>query len=68
MVKVGEHSGELGGMLGHVAAYAVERHRQLQRRVVALIEPISILVIGLVLAIIMVGVVLAMASLTEIKL
>lgn len=68
MVKVGEHSGELGAMLGHVAAYAVERHRQLQRRVVALIEPVSILVIGLVLAIIMVGVVLAMASLTEIKL
>ncbi len=68
MVKVGEHSGELGAMLGHVSAYAVERHRQLQRRVVALIEPISILVIGLALAVIMVGVVLAMASLTEIKL
>ena len=67
MIKVGEHSGELGAMLSHVAAYSAERHRQLQRRVVALIEPVSILVIGLSLAVIMVGVVLAMASLTEIK-
>ena len=40
----------------------------LQQRVVALIEPISILVIGLVLGVVMVGVVLSMTSLTEIKL
>lgn len=68
MLKVGEHSGELGEMLGHVSKHVTEQHRRLQRRAVALIEPISILVIGIVLAIIMVGVVLAMASLTDIKL
>jgi len=68
MLKVGEHSGELGQMLGHVAAATAERHRLLQQRVVALIEPVSILVIGLVMGVIMVGVVLAMTSLTEIKL
>lgn len=68
MVKVGEHSGEVGAMLGHVAKYVAEQHHRLQRRLLALIEPVSILVIGLVLAVIMVGVVLAMASLTEIKL
>ena len=35
---------------------------------VALIEPVSILFIGLVIGFIMVGVVLAMTSLTEVKL
>lgn len=68
MLKVGEKSGELGSMLGYVSAYTAERHRVLQRRLVSLIEPVSILVIGVVLGIIMVGVVLAMTSLTEVKL
>lgn len=68
MLKVGEKSGELGSMLGYISAYTADRHRLLQRRVVSLIEPVSILVIGLVLGVIMVGVVLAMTSLTEVKL
>ena len=68
MLKVGEKSGQLGTMLGYVAGYTADKHRGLQRRLVALIEPISILVIGLALGVIMVGVVLAMTSLTEIKL
>ena len=68
MLKVGEKSGQLGAMLEHVASYAADKHRALQRGIVALIEPISILVIGIVLGIIMVGVVMAMTSLTEIKL
>lgn len=68
MLKVGEKSGDLAGMLGHISAHAAERHRALQRRLVALIEPVSILVIGLVIGVIMVGVVLAMTSLTEVKL
>ena len=53
---------------GHIAAHAAERHRALQRRLVALIEPVSILFIGLVIGFIMVGVVLAMTSLTDVKL
>ncbi len=68
MLKVGEKSGDMAAMLGHIAAHAAERHRALQRRLVALIEPVSILVIGLVIGFIMVGVVLAMTSLTEVKL
>jgi len=68
MLKVGEKSGQLGTMLGYVAGYTADKHRGLQRRLVALIEPVSILVIGLALGVIMVGVVLAMTSLTEIKL
>ena len=68
MLKVGEKSGQLGAMLSYVARYTADKHRTLQRRIVALIEPISILVIGLALGVIMVGVVMAMTSLTEIKL
>ena len=68
MLKVGEKSGQLATMLEHVAAHTAEKHRSMQRRLVALIEPISILVIGLSLGVIMAGVVLAMTSLTEIKL
>jgi len=68
MLKVGEKSGQLGTMLGYISAYTADRHRLLQRRLVSLIEPVSILVIGLVLGVIMVGVVLAMTSLTEVKL
>lgn len=68
MLKVGEKSGQLGSMLGYVAEYTIDKHRALQRKLVALIEPVSILVIGLSLGVIMVGVVMAMTSLTEIKL
>lgn len=67
MLKVGEKSGDLGGMLAFVAAHAAEHHRSIQRRLVSLIEPISILVIGSVLGVIMVGVVLAMTSLTDVN-
>lgn len=68
MLKVGEKSGQLDSMLGYISTYSSDRHRMLQKRLVSLIEPISILVIGLVLGIVMVGVVLAMTSLTEVKL
>jgi len=68
MLKVGEKTGDLATMLGHVASHAAQRHRALQRRMLSLIEPVSILVIGVVIGIIMVGVVLAMTSLTEVKL
>lgn len=68
MLKVGEKTGDLAAMLGHISSHSSDRHQAMQRRLVALIEPISILIIGLVIGIIMVGVVLAMTSLTEVKL
>ncbi|QDQ27248.1 type II secretion system F family protein [Chitinimonas arctica] len=68
MVKVGEQSGELASMLQHVAQYWGDKNQSLQRRVVSLIEPASILLLGLVIGFVMVGVVMAMASLTEVKL
>jgi general secretion pathway protein F len=68
MLKVGEKSGALGSMLGFVSAQAAEFHKTVQRRLVALIEPVSILAIGASLGVIMVGIVLAMTSLTSVKL
>ncbi|MDR1647331.1 MAG: type II secretion system F family protein [Zoogloeaceae bacterium] len=68
MLKVGEKSGALGSMLGFVSTQAAEFHKTVQRRLVALIEPISILAIGASLGVIMVGIVLAMTSLTSVKL
>jgi general secretion pathway protein F len=68
MVKVGERSGELGAMLGHVANYWQDRSRTLQRRLVALIEPASIVMLGAVIGVVMVAIILAITSLTEVKL
>jgi general secretion pathway protein F len=68
MLKVGEHSGEIGKMLTHVSGYWLERHRSMQKRLVALIEPLSIVVIGGVIGVVMVAVILAITSLTEVKL
>jgi general secretion pathway protein F len=67
MVRVGEQSGELGPMLQHVADYWSEKNQSMQRRVVSLIEPAAILALGVVIGFVMVGVVLAMASLSEVK-
>ena len=67
MLRVGEKSGELPLMMFHVAESSAARYRAIQRKVVSLMEPLSILAIGLILGTIMIGVVLAMTSLTEIK-
>ncbi|MGC3962585.1 MAG: type II secretion system F family protein [Rhodocyclaceae bacterium] len=67
MVRVGEQSGELGPMLEHVAHYWNDKNQSMQRRVVSLIEPASILCLGAVIGFVMVGVVLAMASLSDVK-
>jgi general secretion pathway protein F len=65
---VGERSGELGTMLGYVANYWLDRNRNMQKRLVSLIEPFSILFLGLVIGVVMVGVIMAITSLTQVKL
>lgn len=67
MVRVGERTGQLGQMMGHVAAYSLEANRSTRRRLVALIEPAAILVLGGIIALVVVGVVLALTSLSEVK-
>jgi len=67
MVRVGERTGQLGPMMGHVAAYTLEQNRRQRRRLVALIEPAAILVLGGIIGLIIVGVVLALTSLSDVK-
>lgn len=67
MVRVGERTGQLGQMMGHVAAYTLEQNRRQRRQLVALIEPAAIVVLGGIIALIIVGVVLALTSLSEVK-
>lgn len=67
MVRVGERTGQLGSMMGHVASYALEQNRRQRKRLVALIEPTAIIVLGGIIALIIVGVVLALTSLSDVK-
>lgn len=67
MVRVGERTGQLGQMMSHVASYSLEANRSSRRRLVALIEPAAILVLGGIIALVVVGVVLALTSLSEVK-
>ena len=68
LVKVGERSGELPRMLGTLGAIETEAARTLQKRALALIEPIAILVIGAVIGVIMVAVMMAITSLNTVAL
>jgi len=67
MVRVGERTGQLGEMMSHVATYTLEQNRRQRRRLVALIEPAAILLLGGIIALVIVGVVLALTSLSEVK-
>jgi general secretion pathway protein F len=67
MLRVGEKSGAVTKMMRYIATNSADQHRTIQRRVISLMEPASIIVIGIALGTIMIGVVLAMTSLTEIK-
>lgn len=68
LVRVGERSGELPRMLGTLGAMETEAARTLQKRVLALIEPAAILVIGGVIGFIMVAVMMAITSLNTVAL
>jgi general secretion pathway protein F len=64
-VRVGERSGELARMLQTVATMHQNAGRLRMKRFLALLEPAAILVIGGVVAIIMVSIVLAITSLSN---
>lgn len=62
LVRVGERSGELPRMLMALGQAETERARTLQRRVLVLVEPVAILLIGGVIGFIMVAVMMAITS------
>lgn len=62
LIRVGERSGELPAMLLSLARLYEEAGRQRLKRLLVLIEPLAILVIGAVIGTIIMGVVLAITS------
>lgn len=62
LVRVGERSGELPAMLKSLARLYEEAGRQRLKRLLVLIEPVAILVIGVVIGVIIMGVMLAITS------
>lgn len=68
LIRVGERSGELPRMLAQLGSMHTQAARQQMRRLLTLIEPLAILLIGAVIGVIMVAVVLAITSLNSAKL
>lgn len=67
LIRVGERTGELPRMLAQLGAMHTQTAREQMRRLLTLIEPLAILVIGAVIGVIMVAVVLAVTSLNTAK-
>lgn len=68
LIRVGERAGELPRMLAQLGSMHTQAARQQMRRLLTLIEPLAILLIGAVIGVIMVAVVLAITSLNTAKL
>ncbi len=63
LLRVGERAGELPRMLQQLGRLQTEAARQQMQRLLTLIEPLAIVLIGSVIGVIMVGVVMAVTSL-----
>jgi len=68
LIRAGEKSGALPRMLRSLAKLLEESGRLRMKRVLLLIEPIAILVIGAVIGVIITGVILAITSVNQISL
>jgi general secretion pathway protein F len=68
LVKVGERSGDLPGMLRSLATLYIESGRNRMKAFLALLEPVAILSIGGVIGLIMTGIILAITSVNDIAL
>ncbi len=65
MIKVGEETGKLDQMLGKAASAYERRLREKVKRFIGLLEPVLILSMGLVIGFIVISVLLAVLSLTD---
>ena len=68
LVRVGEQSGQLAEMMRALATLYEENSARRMKRVLTLMEPVAILLIGAVLGAIMIGVILAMVTINEVPL
>lgn len=68
LIRVGEQTGELAPMLRSLAKLYDESSRTRMKQVLALIEPLAILIIGAVIGVIILGIILAITSVNEVGL
>lgn len=68
LIRVGEKSGKLDEMLAALATLYAEQGRQRMKKLLLLIEPVAILVIGLFIGTIIIGIILAITSANDIPL
>jgi general secretion pathway protein F len=66
MLRAGERSGQLALVFGQLADLEERTVRERVRRFVALLEPVAILVIGALIGTLMVGIMLAVTSLSSV--
>jgi general secretion pathway protein F len=66
LIRVGEQSGELGGMLRSLAAIEDQVSQERKKRFLTLLEPACIIVIGSVIAFVMYAVISALMSLSAV--
>lgn len=65
LVMIGEESGQLESMLGKAAATYEARVEQKLKRLLTLLEPVLILGLGAVIALVIVSILMAMLGLNE---
>ncbi|MEM6484055.1 MAG: type II secretion system F family protein [Pseudomonadota bacterium] len=68
LVRVGEKTGRLPQMMRSVANICEENRKNRTTQLLALIEPVAILVIGLVIGVLILGVILAITSVNDVAL
>jgi len=68
LIRVGERSGRLAEMLKSAAAFAEQKGRDRIKRVMALLEPAAIVVIGVVIGAIVISLFTAIASINNVRL
>ncbi|MGK0440268.1 MAG: general secretion pathway protein F [Pseudohongiellaceae bacterium] len=68
LIRVGERSGKLGEMLNALAKLYMEQGQQRMKKMLILIEPVAILIIGIGMGIIIIGIMLAITSANDIPL
>jgi len=67
LIRVGERSGELANMLRTLATLYENAGRERLKRLLILLEPLAILIIGAVIGTIMIAVMLAITSLSNVS-
>jgi general secretion pathway protein F len=68
MIAVGEETGKLESMLAEVAGYYDQEVKRSTKRMMALLEPVLILAMGLIIGIVVISMLLAIFSINDLSL